>query len=75
MESLKKTDLGKDNELWVVDAIRNYLQKGGSCFVKEVEDGQWMTTGDPLNYLKTILSFAIEREDIKDDLKKYLQEI
>ncbi|MDZ7612164.1 MAG: UTP--glucose-1-phosphate uridylyltransferase [Candidatus Moranbacteria bacterium] len=75
VESLKNTGLGKDNELWVVDAIRNYLQQGGSCFVKEVEDGQWMTTGDPLNYLKTILSFAIEREDIKDDLKNYLKEI
>jgi UTP--glucose-1-phosphate uridylyltransferase len=75
VDALKKTALGKDNELWVVDAIKNYIKSGGECFVKEVENGSWMTTGDPLNYLKTILTFAVEREDIKDELRKYMQEI
>ena len=41
----------RDNELWIVDAIREYVQGGGVFLAKEVEDGGWLTTGDPLNHL------------------------
>jgi len=69
---LKKTALGKDNELWITDAIKNYLKKGGVFMVKEVEDGEWLTTGDPLNYLKTTLKYALDRDNLKDDLKTFI---
>lgn len=72
---LKETSLGKDNELWIVDAIRAYVKKGGMFLAKEVEDGEWMTTGDPLNYLKTTLAYAFEREDIGGELKKYIDKL
>jgi UTP--glucose-1-phosphate uridylyltransferase len=75
VESLKETSLGKDNELWVVDAVRNYIKQGGKCFAREVEDGEWMTTGDPLNYLRTILSFAVDRDDIKEELKEFMKDL
>jgi UTP--glucose-1-phosphate uridylyltransferase len=75
IDILKNTPLGKGNELWVVDAIKEYIQNGGIIFAKEVEDGEWLTTGDPLNYLKSILKYAFDREDIGDDLRKYLKEI
>jgi UTP-glucose-1-phosphate uridylyltransferase len=32
-----------------------------------------MTTGDPLNYMKAILAYAYEREDLKNDLNDYLK--
>jgi len=32
-----------------------------------------MTTGDPLNYLKVNLAYALEREDIGEELKEYLR--
>ncbi len=70
---LQETALGKDNELWIVDAIKNYIHSGGGFLAKKVEDGEWMTTGDPLNYLKTTLAYALEREDIKDDLSDYIK--
>lgn len=72
VDILKKTALGKDNELWIVDAIRNYVKKGGIFLAKEVEDGEWMTTGDALNYLKTTLAYAFDRKDIGRELKKYI---
>jgi UTP--glucose-1-phosphate uridylyltransferase len=75
VDVLKKTALGKGNELWIVDAIRSYVQKGGIFLAKEVEDGQWLTTGDPLNYLKAVLTYAFDREDIGADLKKYINTI
>ena len=70
---LQDTALGKDNELWIVDAIKNYIHNGGKFLAKRVEDGEWMTTGDPLNYLKTTLAYALERDDIKDDLSEYIR--
>lgn len=72
---LKETKLGKDNELWIVDAIRTYVKKGGIFLAKEVEDGEWMTTGDNLNYLKAILAYALDKKDIKKELKKYINEL
>lgn len=72
---LQDTALGKDNELWIVDAIKSYVQNGGRFMAKKVEDGEWMTTGDPLTYLKTTLAYALEREDLKDDLTDYIKQL
>jgi len=74
IDILKKTALGKNNELWVVDAIKTYIQQGGVFFAKEVKDGQWLTTGDPLNYLKAILTYALDREDLRKDLNKFIKD-
>jgi len=73
VDVLRKTALGKGNELWIVDAIKTYVQNGGIFLAKEIEDGQWLTTGDPLNYLKAMLAYAFEREDIGNDLKKFIK--
>lgn len=75
VEVLQKTALGKDNELWIVDAIRSYIQSGGKFMAKKVKDGEWITTGDPLNYLKATLAYAMDREDISQELKIYLQKL
>jgi UTP--glucose-1-phosphate uridylyltransferase len=73
VDVLKKTALGKGNELWITDAIKNYVKSGGIFLAKEVKDGQWLTTGDPLNYLKAMLTYAFEREDIGKDLKNFIK--
>lgn len=72
---LKKTALGKGNELWIVDAIKQYVKDGGIFLAKEVEDGQWLTTGDPVNYLKATLEYAMDREDLKGELEKYVKKL
>lgn len=75
IDVLKKTSLGKDQELWVTDAIKNYIDSGKVCHVQRVLDGEWMTTGDPLNYLKAILAYAVDRTELKSFLKEYLAKI
>jgi UTP--glucose-1-phosphate uridylyltransferase len=72
---LKETSLGKGNELWIVDAIKTYVNNGGIFLAKEIEDGEWLTTGDPLNYLKAVLAYAFEREDIGQALKEYSKKL
>jgi UTP--glucose-1-phosphate uridylyltransferase len=68
---LKETPLGKGDELWTTDAIRRFIKEGGEFFAKQVEGGEWLTTGDPLNYLKTTLKYALDREDIGEELKNF----
>ncbi len=72
---LRETSLGKGNELWIVDAIHNYIENGGKFYAKTVSGGQWMTTGDPLNYMTAILSYAIERKDIGEQVKDYMRKL
>lgn len=75
IDILRSTSLGKGNELWLVDAIHNYIAKGGKVYAKTVGGGQWMTTGDPLNYMTTIMAYAIERPDIGGQVKDYMRKL
>jgi len=62
---IKKLKTGKDNELWLTDAI-DELAKKEKVIVHQIE-GEWLTTGDPLNYLMTTIEFALERKDLGKD--------
>jgi len=75
IDILRDTPLGKGNELWVVDAIREYVKRGNIFRAKEIKDGKWLTTGDPLNYLKATFAYALDREDLKDDLNEYINKL
>ncbi len=72
IDILRETSLGKGNELWITDAIKKYVQNGGVFLAKELKDGQWLTTGDPLNYLKATFAYALDRDDIKDDMLEFI---
>ncbi len=74
IEILKQTKLGVGNELWLVDAIKQYIDSGKSFYAKPVEGGEWLTTGDPLNHLKAVLTYAADREDIAADLASFLRD-
>lgn len=69
---LEKRKLGQGNELWLTDALREYAQTN-NVLVAKIK-GQWFTTGDPLRWLKTNIEFALDREDLKEELEKFLRE-
>lgn len=71
--SADKDYLGKDNELWNVDAATR-MGEDHPVIVKPIS-GRWYTTGDPLNYLKATVQFALEQDELRDDFKSYLKEI
>jgi UTP--glucose-1-phosphate uridylyltransferase len=75
VDILKELPLGKDNELWIVDAIKQYIRQGGKFYAKKVQGGEWLTTGDPLNYMKTMLKYAFDRQDIGPEMKKFTGEL
>lgn len=72
---LKSLPLGKDSELWIVDAIKQYVKQGGKFYAKKIQGGEWLTTGDPLNYMKTILKYAFDRSDIGLEIKEFAKEL
>ncbi len=74
-EILAKQKPGKDNELWLVDAIHSYINNGGKAYAEAIKDGFWYTTGDPLNYLKAVLEYALCRDDINGELKDYIKNL
>jgi UTP--glucose-1-phosphate uridylyltransferase len=68
---LKAKRFGKDDELWVAD-ILNDLAKKDKIIAQPIK-GKWMTTGDPLRYMKTMVEFALDREDIGLEFAQYLK--
>jgi UTP--glucose-1-phosphate uridylyltransferase len=73
IDEAQKTPLGKDNELWITDVL-NRLAQTNKVIAQPIE-GEWLTTGDPLNYLKATVEFALERPDLKADFIKYLKSL
>jgi UTP--glucose-1-phosphate uridylyltransferase len=72
-ENYKKGKFGKDGELWVADLL-NELAKTNLIIAQPIK-GKWMTTGDPLRYMQTMVEFALERQDIGPQFKKYLKDL
>ncbi|MCK5096302.1 MAG: UTP--glucose-1-phosphate uridylyltransferase [Candidatus Pacebacteria bacterium] len=73
VDELADTPVGKGNELWITDAVKTYVKKGGKVMVREVQGGEWMTTGDPLNYLKATVEYAMDRKDLAADFSDYIK--
>lgn len=73
-EALKNTEVGKGNELWLVDGI-NKLKKNHKLYACEVIDGSYYDTGNKLEYLKANVDFALKREDINGEFKEYLKSL
>lgn len=72
-ESYQKKELGKDGELWLIDAIIKYAKKN-PVYAARIK-GEWMTTGDPFRYMKTQVRYALDRPDIGKQFTKFLKDL
>lgn len=68
---LDPQNIGKDGELWTVDAITR-IAETGNVYVERTK-GQWMTTGDPKNYFLSHLKYVKEYEDYYSDIEKFVK--
>ncbi len=67
-EFLTPTNIGKDAELWTVDAITQ-IAKTQPVLVEKTQ-AKWMTTGDPENYFMAHLKFVLENEKYGKKVKE-----
>jgi len=70
---LHSSDLGKDNELWMADAV-DRLAARSTVIVQSIE-GLWMAAGDPLRQLKASIEMSLQRKDMRDELVTYLRSL
>jgi UTP--glucose-1-phosphate uridylyltransferase len=71
---LEETKLGKDGELWLVDAI-SALAKEQDVYAVEIQNGKYYDTGNKLEYLKTVVEFGLKHPDLNGDFRDFLKNI
>ena len=60
-------------ELWYNDAIKLMLADGKQVLAAEIKHGRYYDAGDKLEYLKTVVDFALQRPDVGEDFRAYLR--
>jgi UTP--glucose-1-phosphate uridylyltransferase len=62
-------------ELWYNDALKLMLADGKKVLAAEIKNGHYYDAGDKLEYLKTVVDFALKRGDIGGEFREYLQSV
>jgi UTP--glucose-1-phosphate uridylyltransferase len=69
-----KKDLKPGQEFYVTDSLlQPMLNDGKDLYGYVIQNSSRYDTGNPLDYLKTVIDFALEREDVGPSLKEYLK--
>ncbi len=63
-----------DGELKVQDAMQLMLADGHKFYAYEIANGRYYDAGNKLEYIKTVVDFALRRKDIGADFAAYLRE-
>jgi len=72
---LRKTPPGRGGEIQLTDALRTMARSGDHGPVHGVVfEGRRYDTGDRLEYLKTVVRLACDREDLGPDLRAWLKD-
>ena len=73
--ALRKLKPGKNGEIWLVDAINVLREQGVPIYACEIENGKYYDTGNKIEYLKTVVEFALDHPDINGDFREYLKSL
>ena len=58
-----------------MDAVDAYMRRGGRVYACPVQDGRWLTTGDPVNYLEALFHYGLRRPDLKHDMARIVRRV
>lgn len=72
-KALEITQRGKGNEIQLTDALRILCQREGmySCLL----EGKRYDIGNKLDYIKTTIDFALNREEFAEGVRNYMKEL
>ncbi len=62
LDIVRRTKVGKDNELWFVDAMGGFLTGGGKVCAHTLTSGTWYTVGDPPSYADAVKAATEEQQ-------------
>lgn len=72
-EVLDEQKPGTGGEYYLPEAIDELRQRGRSIYTCVVRGGRYYDTGNKLEYLKTIVDFAMDHEELGEDFTSYLR--
>lgn len=62
------------SELYYNDALKLMLQDSKKLVAAEIKNGRYYDAGDKLEYMKTVVDFALRRDDIGEDFRAHLKQ-
>lgn len=72
-ECLERTKPGRGNEIQLTDAIKVLLELE-EVYAYEM-DGDWYDLGNRLGWIKASIELALQRDDLREDLRVYLKKL
>lgn len=71
--ALRDLKPSKGGEIWLTDAINVLKEQGVPIYACEIENGTYYDTGNKIEYLKTVVEFALKHKDLNGEFKEYLK--
>ncbi|MCD6147951.1 UTP--glucose-1-phosphate uridylyltransferase [bacterium] len=71
---IRKLKPGRRKEIWLTDAINQLIKSGYPVYGCEIKNGRYYDTGNKMEYLKTVVEFALASPDFSEEFKRYLKE-
>lgn len=62
-------------EYWLPEAINELNKKGIPVYACEIKNGKYYDTGNKLEYLKTVIEFALSRPEFSKELEEYIKKL
>jgi len=63
----------ESHEFQMQSALQQMVNDGHHVYGCEIQDGTYYDTGNPMEYLKTVFDFALQRDDTGPELRAYLR--
>ncbi len=64
---------GTGGEYYLPEAIDELRARGRSIYACEIEGGRYYDTGNKIEYMKTVVDFALKHPDINGEFRDYLK--
>ncbi len=74
-EILRKQKPGTGGEIYLPEAIDALIKTGYPVYACEIENGKYYDTGNKIEYLKTVIEFALAHKDLNGDFREYLKSL
>ncbi len=71
--ALKRIKPGRGGEIWLPDAINLLNQEGTPLYTVIIKNGRYFDTGNKFEYLKTVVEFALQHDETKEEFKHFLK--
>lgn len=74
-EILNEQEPGTGGEYYLPEAIDELRARGRTIYTKEIEGGKYYDTGNKMEYLKTMVEFALKHPDVNGAFSDYLKSL